>query len=332
MLLWIFILATFLLAGYVFWLKRKYQSLMSIANSETRIFKSAFEATAMGMAVVSLDFNYIEINKAYGDIIGYTTKELFDMVHKDFIHPDDREGDTPYVKKMYEGKINSFRSTKRYIHKEGHIVWAEATVSMVRDEEGRPKYYITQIQDITLAKKVEEELRQSRDQAEILAYTDHLTGCLNRRAFILRLQDELERVKRTERQMAMILVDIDLFKRVNDQFGHLAGDYVLRQFSECVKQNVRTYDFIGRYGGEEFIICLPESDAEHALVVAERMRKNIEELEIEYMGSKITVTGSFGVACYEHDSTDNMDQLISKADKAMYIAKSHKNSVYQWAS
>ncbi len=284
------------------------------------------------MAVVGTDFNYIQINKAYGDIIGYTTKELFDMVHKDFIYPEDQEADTPYVKEMYEGKIDSFRSTKRYIHKDGHIVWGEATVSIIRDEEGKPKYYITQIQDITATKKAEEELRQARDQAEVLACTDHLTECLNRRAFILRLQKELESAKRIGSQTAMILVDIDLFKRVNDQFGHLAGDYVLQKFSERIKQSVRTYDFIGRYGGEEFIICLPESDSEHAFLVAERMRKSIEELEIEYMGTKITVTGSFGVACYEPDSNDNMNQLISKADKAMYIAKSHKNTVYQWAS
>lgn len=332
LLSWIFFLTTCLLAGYTCLLKRKYINSLNITNEETEILKSAIETTAVGMAIVGPDFKYIEINKAYGAIIGYTTEELFHMIHKDFIHPEDLEKDTPYVLEMHEGKFDSFRSLKRYIHKEGHIVWGEATVSIVRDGEGKPKYYITQIQDVTQAKEAEEELRTSRDQAEILAHTDCLTDCLNRRAFLIRLQEELERAKRNNSQTSMILVDIDLFKRVNDQFGHIAGDYVLQCFSECIKQSVRPYDFLGRYGGEEFFICLPESDAESAFTVAERMRKSIEELEIEYMGSQISITGSFGVVCYEPDSIISMDQLIARADEAMYKAKNHKNAVYQWAS
>lgn len=332
MISWIFFITTCLLTGYACLVKHKYRNLLSIADEETKILKSAFETTAVGMAIVGPDFKYIEINKAYGDIIGYTTEELLNMVHKDFIHREDQEQDTPYVKEMYEGKIDSFRSPKRYIHKEGHIIWGEATVSIVRNDDGNPKYYVTQIQDITVTKKAEEDLRLSKDQAEILAHTDCLTDCLNRRALLIRLQEELERAKRNKSHTSMILVDIDLFKRVNDQFGHIAGDYVLQRFSECIKQSVRPYDFLGRYGGEEFIICLPESDAESAYTIAERMRKSIEELDIEYMGFQISITGSFGVVCYEYDSIVSMDQLISRADEAMYKAKNHKNTVYQWAS
>lgn len=332
MISWMLFLTTCLLAGYAFLLRRKYRSSLRILNEGTRILKSAFETTAVGMAIVNPDFKYIEINKAYGDIIGYTTEELFHMTHKDFIHPEDQQKDTPYVKEMIEGKIDSFRSYKRYVHKEGHIVWGEVTVSIVRNEEGKPKYYITQNQDVSQAKEKEEDLRQSIDQAEMLARTDCLTECLNRRAFIMRLEEELERARRNKSQTSMVLVDIDLFKKVNDQFGHVAGDYVLQCFSECIKLSVRPYDFIGRYGGEEFIICLPESDAESAFTVAERMRRSIEELKITYMGSQISITGSFGVVCYEPDSIASMDQLISRADEAMYKAKNHKNAVYQWAS
>jgi diguanylate cyclase (GGDEF)-like protein/PAS domain S-box-containing protein len=331
MFTWIFFLTTFLFAGYAWLLKRNYQSLLTVADDRGRLIKSAFENTAVGMAVVGLDLKYIDINKAYGDIVGYTREELFQITHKDFIHPEDRELDTPYALELSAGKIDSFRSIKRYIHKEGHIVWAEATVSIVRDEKGKPKYFVTQIQDITFTKKTEEELRESRDQLEILACTDCLTDCLNRRAFILRLQEELERSKRNRSQTAMILVDIDSFKRVNDQFGHLAGDYVLQQFSENIKESIRAYDFIGRYGGEEFIICLPDTSGEDAFLVAERMRSSIETLDIDYQGSNIKITGSFGVACFDYNSSESMDQLIWKADTAMYRAKKHKNTVYKTA-
>jgi diguanylate cyclase (GGDEF)-like protein/PAS domain S-box-containing protein len=319
-------------AVYAWILKRKYVTQLNIANDEARIRRIAFDNTALGMTIVDTNFKYVCINKSYGDIVGYTTEELFSMIHKDFIHPEDRELDTPFVKEIYEGNIDSFRSVKRYIHKKGHLVWAEATVSVVRDEKGAPKLFVTQIQDITLAKKAEEKLKQSRDQAEILARTDYLTGVLNRRAFIIKLQEELERTKRNMEQTAMILVDIDLFKTVNDRFGHLAGDYVLQEFAESLKRNIRTNDFIGRFGGEEFIICLTDTDPEKAYIIAERMRKNVEELDLNYQGSKINITGSFGIAHYDYDSSESMNQLISKADKAMYLAKNHKNSVYQWAS
>jgi diguanylate cyclase (GGDEF)-like protein/PAS domain S-box-containing protein len=317
-------------AGYAWWLRRKYQNVLDQANDGARIWKTAFENTALGMAVVTPEFKYIDINKAYGDIIGYSKDELFTMIHKDFIHPEDREIDTPYVVELYAGKLDSFRTTKRYIHKKGHIVWSEATVSLVRDEKGKPKFYVTQIQDITSAKNAERALQEAKDKAEYLACTDFLTECLNRRAFVLRLQEEMERVKRNSLTLSLILVDIDSFKGVNDQWGHLAGDYTLQQFSQSLKQNVRAYDFIGRFGGEEFIICLPDTDAEKASAVAERMRRSVEELEIDYLGSRIKITGSFGVACYHGIADETIDQLIYKADQAMYTAKKSKNWVYSW--
>lgn len=130
----------------------------------------------------------------------------------------------------------------------------------------------------------------------------------------------------------MIIVDVDLFKRVNDCYGHLAGDYVLQKFAECLGTMVRPYDFIGRYGGEEFAICLPGTDIEQATVVAERMRENVAALEVEYMNYRIRVTGSFGVTVYDQESPEDVDILIERADSAMYVAKSHKNTVYQCVS
>lgn len=329
---WFIILLILILGSIAVYHGAKYHKVLVDRVDQTQIMEIAFEHTAIGMAIVRPDFQYLKMNKAYADIVGYTCTELSKMVHKDFIHPEDREKDTPYVKEIFAGKIDSFTSIKRYIHKKGYIVWVRATISVVRNDSGKVKYYIAQIQDITTAKKAEDDLRKSKDEAEVLARTDYLTRALNRRAFIERLQEEFERTKRTQQGFAMILVDIDFFKSVNDQFGHLAGDYVLQQFAECLGSIVRPYDFIGRYGGEEFIICLPDTDIEQAIAVAERMRESVEAREVEYMGSRIKVTGSFGVASYDQSSSDTLDELIERADSAMYMAKNHKNTVYQWVS
>jgi diguanylate cyclase (GGDEF)-like protein len=111
----------------------------------------------------------------------------------------------------------------------------------------------------------------------------------------------------------------------------LAGDYVLRQFSECLNRGIRSYDFIGRFGGEEFIICLPDTELEDAYLIAERMRQSVEEMVTEYEDLKIKITGSFGVVTSHPGVGEPIDKFIGRVDKAMYEAKALKNRVNQSA-
>jgi len=156
-----------------------------------------------------------------------------------------------------------------------------------------------------------------------LASTDALTGVLNRRAFIERTEMEIHRLQRASRPLSLILTDIDYFKKVNDNYGHQLGDFVLQRFSEELSESVRPYDFVGRYGGEEFVICLPDANGLQSLSIAERMRKKVEEMKIippdDPQSSNITA--SFGVASYRLESEDSLDSLTGRADKAMYRAK-----------
>lgn len=327
----ILIMAFVVLASYTFWLKRKYNRLTRSAREGETVGKYAFDNTALGMAVVAPDLTYIEINSSYCDIVGYSKEELMKMTHKDFIHPEEREADTPQVRELLLGKVDSFQSIKRYIHKDGHIFWGKATVSLVRDGKGNPKFFVTQIQDISATKIAEEALQKAKLRAETLAGTDYLTGCLNRRAFVKRLEEELARAERNSSTISLILVDVDNFKSVNDYYGHLAGDYVLQQFSRSLEQDIRAYDFIGRFGGEEFVICLLDTEIQDAYVIAERMRQNVERLMPQYEDSLIRITGSFGVACSELESEEPVNELISKADQAMYEAKNFKNRVFKLA-
>lgn len=123
------------------------------------------------------------------------------------------------------------------------------------------------------------------------------------------------------------MVDMDFFKDINDLYGHLCGDAVLCRVAEIFSENIRPYDILGRFAGDEYLICFPVTEPAIAKEIAERLRKSVESTEIDCNGSTIRVTASFGLASYYPDSKISIDNLISKADEQMYIAKRKRNSV-----
>lgn len=166
-----------------------------------------------------------------------------------------------------------------------------------------------------------------------LASTDSLTGILNRRAFMERLKAELERAARENAPLSIIMADIDHFKKVNDEHGHQTGDRVLQEFSSRLMKLARPYDFLGRYGGEEFIACLPNTNEAHAGSIAERLRRGVEEMVVSRPdGTNIPITASFGTAsCRAEDGKDDVDRIIKRADDALYKAKREgRNRVHAW--
>lgn len=179
--------------------------------------------------------------------------------------------------------------------------------------------------------QIGERILKLEQRIMVLASTDPLTGVLNRRAFIERMEIEINRSIREGIPLSLILTDIDFFKSINDKFGHQAGDYVLQRFTKQLKKISRSYDFVGRYGGEEFVVCLPGGDETHGFSVAERMRKKIEEMKMKLpnIAQSIQITASFGVASLRIGYEETVDSLIKRVDKAMYKAKHYgKNRVY----
>jgi len=156
-----------------------------------------------------------------------------------------------------------------------------------------------------------------------LASTDPLTGILNRGAFMDRLAQEINRCGREHAPLSLIMADIDHFKKVNDIHGHQAGDRVLQGFAGTLRDALRSYDFVGRYGGEEFTICLPHTDDMACREVAERIRKEVEDrsFTLPDKGGDIGVTASFGVASRDPGSDEDLDSIIKRADKSLYRAK-----------
>ena len=156
-----------------------------------------------------------------------------------------------------------------------------------------------------------------------LANTDVLTGLLNRRAFMEKIRQEISRTQREKRPLSLIMADIDHFKRINDAYGHQAGDLVLQRFAEQLTASTRPYDFTGRYGGEEFIVCLPGTGRSGAGSIAERIRRQTEDMEIMLPDESgpIRITASFGTASHEEGPRVDVDLLIKRADEALYRAK-----------
>ena len=157
-------------------------------------------------------------------------------------------------------------------------------------------------------------------QVQESALHDGLTGLLGRRHFRQRFEEEVERARRRGTQLAFLMVDIDDFKKVNDSYGHLVGDVVLRDISAIIQHSVREMDLVGRYGGEEFSVALPEATRELGVQIADRIRQAIERTVIQAYDERIQVTVSVGVAFLPEDAA-SADKLIERADQAMYEAK-----------
>lgn len=171
--------------------------------------------------------------------------------------------------------------------------------------------------------KIGERIIKLEQRILQLARTDHLTGVLNRRAFMERMEQEVQRSLRENTPFALIMADIDYFKRINDRYGHQAGDLVLQKFADRLTESSRPYDVVARYGGEEFVICLLGADGFQAESFTERIRQKVEEMKIILPGysQAIHITASFGTASLSLESDDSLGLIIKRADDALYRAK-----------
>ncbi|MDX9755039.1 MAG: diguanylate cyclase [bacterium] len=177
----------------------------------------------------------------------------------------------------------------------------------------------------TFIYKLKRQLTETQTQLEVLSVTDELTKLFNRRHFFEKFRQEMERAKRYQHPLSCVMLDIDFFKKVNDQYGHQAGDRIIQKVAALLKETTRQSDIAARYGGEEFVLLLPETDGESALAVAEKIRQAVENSAITLDNGQTTqCTVSLGVASVPPaalSNTTNCDSLINQADMALYQAK-----------
>jgi diguanylate cyclase (GGDEF)-like protein/PAS domain S-box-containing protein len=397
-------------------------------ESESR-FKGAFDYSAIGMALVSIAGKWLKANVSLCKMLGYSEEELLAKTFQDITHPDDLQTNLNLMRKLLAGEIETYRMEKRYFHKQGQIIWILLSVTVVKDNDDSPLYFIAQIENITERKQAEKALQErnkeldclysiislsndpdlsfdellkravmrippawrfpditeacieiggksfqtarfeetpwvlthdiiakenkvgkvtvcyleeraflpeeltllnaiteelglivmselARETISRLAVTDELTGLNNRRFFNENFSKALSAARRHRQPLSLISIDLDHFKKVNDTYGHTMGDLVLKEFSLLLKMMVRVEDIACRWGGEEFIVLLPNTTCEASVVLADRMRCNFEQYP---RTTTPAVTASFGVARLQEGEDE--DALMRRVDDALYQAK-----------
>lgn len=292
----------------------------ALRASEQR-FREMMEFAPIGMAIVSLAGQFTKINQALCNIVGYRNDELLMRTFQEITYPDDLAADMEFIQQLLEGRINAYQMEKRYVRKDKTLVWVQLSVSIFRDESRSPQYFIAQIEDITTRKQQHDEVKQE-------AYFDALTNLPNRRMLLMRLQQVHAHVERHQQLAALIFLDVDHFKQINDNLGHDVGDAILKEVATRLQRCLRQSDLVSRLGGDEFVIVLPELKHPHdATRVAQKIVQSFA-LPIQVSGQAPRVSVSVGVAVHRTDINTSVTGWMKQADLAMYQAKAAGRNGY----
>jgi diguanylate cyclase len=413
-----------------------------LAGEQRSLLAGVVEHAPIGMAMSDTDGHFMSVNRAMCELLGRDAAELEGRSFADFTHPDDVATDVVNARSLLRGQIETSRTEKRYIHADGHTIWVDLSVSLVRDNAGRPLHFVSQITDMTERKRVERDLQRERDhtaaiiaamgegyslvvddhlvevndalctltgytraellgpverwpvlathlrrtqyvvpagdgegeaivgaiqrkdgtsftaeltsrparhrdgsllgwvttirdvsertlyeaELERLATQDPLTGLANHRVFHQRLHDAVAHAVRHDRPLSVVVMDLDHFKRINDEHGHIMGDHALEAVAARLRTVVREGELLARVGGEEFAWILPEADSEGAVAAAERARTVVSAQSLLPVG---VLTLSAGVGT--RDTLTDAGALYERADQALYRAKADgRNRTVLW--
>lgn len=274
------------------------------SSASERMFRAAFDDAPIGLALVGLDGGFLRVNRSLCAMLDRTAEELLGSGFQPITHADDLDADLAAVARLIAGDAESYEIEKRYLRADGEVVWAALSVSLVRDGAGEPHYFVSQIQDISEARRLREHLHHLADH-------DALTGVRNRRRFDEDLAAQASRAQRYGERAAVILIDLNHFKQVNDRLGHHEGDEVLKRVAATLQRRVRVSDVVARVGGDEFALLLLNI----SVAEADRMAAEVAQAISREVGHG--VTASCGVAMLEADPDDAM----RAADRAMYAEK-----------
>jgi PAS domain S-box-containing protein/diguanylate cyclase (GGDEF)-like protein len=282
-----------------------------LAESEER-FRLTLQHAPIGMATVALDGTYLSVNPRLADMLGRRPEELTGTTFAEVTHPDDLEADLNLSELLLQGRIDSFEIDKRFIAGDGSVVWGHLAVALVRDAEGEPLYFVSQVEDIT-------ESRRTKEQLEERVLYDPLTGLANRVLTADRIHQIVARQSGTGRSAALLCCGIDGLKRINDSLGHAAGDALIAAVGERVVQVVGSVDLVGRGNGDEFFVIVDDLDgAEVPDGLIGRIVAAVSQ-PLEVFGHELRPAVSVGVAV----ATDGhgADDLLHDATTALYAAK-----------
>lgn len=292
-------------------------------NASEELFRSVFEHAPIGLLITdSQGGRIIRSNRALYRLIGYTPEELAGRRVEELLVTEDTLAYSSACNRLATGEHEYSTCTVRYQHKTGAIIWGEQQIVMHRTDGGMPKYLICEIRDVT-------DLRQEQERMEHLAFHDSLTGLANRRLLAEHLQQAVTHTERSKLSTALLYLDLDNFKLVNDQYGHDVGDALLCHTADHLRSCVRKEDTISRLAGDEFVVLLNEvHSAQAAATVAKKILKGMQA-PIHVGDHNIQVTASIGITLSPRDG-NAVEQLHKNADAAMYRAKERGRNNFQF--
>jgi diguanylate cyclase (GGDEF)-like protein/PAS domain S-box-containing protein len=283
---------------------------------DPQLFRAAFETAGTGMGLATLDGRFLRVNTALCAIAARTEEELLGMTLRELTHPDDRvEAESERDQgeggpgSQGEGSPGSHHE-RRWLRPDGSIVWVEVHDSPVREAAAEPLYILWQVTDITERRLMEERLRHLADH-------DGLTGLFNRRRFEEELERHVSQARRYGTPGALLLIDVDGLKAINDRGGHRAGDTALVAVARVLRGRLRQSDVIARFGGDEFAVLLPHASVADAAMVGEALAERIRE-GISTPAGPVTVSVGVGGL---GNGVASADEALSRADASMYRSK-----------
>ena len=300
--------------------KRTQEALRESDEKYRRIFETSKDV----LYLTSREGKFVDINQAGVDLFGYSKEELLkiDLAKHLYVNAGDRKRFQQMIEKS--GFVKDYQV--EWMKKDETKIYVSITANVRKDRNGEVLGYEGIIRDITEKRKVE-EIKHLYEEAKALAERDALTYVFNHRRINEFLENEIERAKRGGNVFSIMMLDVDDLKLINDSYGHIAGDKVLKQVATILENSSRSVDSIGRYGGDEFLTILPYTNGEKAKTIAQRISRKVEKegLKIDEE-TTVPIRLSIGVATYPFDSSVAQD-LISLADRSMYESKRSGKSV-----
>ncbi|RKR07658.1 PAS domain S-box-containing protein/diguanylate cyclase (GGDEF)-like protein [Kushneria sinocarnis] len=281
-----------------------------------QLFEKSFRHGIVPKAMARPDGVIIDVNDAFCRMFGYQREQVLGLRPSELTHPDDQHITEQAYRELFSGMRDYFVTEKRYVTLKGNVIETQIAVALVRNEYGDPGHIVFEGVDLTDKNRTMRALEAANARLHRFAQTDALTGLPNRRAFDEALERECARARRTGNALSIAIIDLDHFKRINDRYGHGAGDEVLVALAEVLRSGIRRSDMAARLGGEEFVVLLPETTAAAGAGLAERLREALHAASWPVD----RVTASFGVAQYDAAAM-TPKTLLARADEALYAAK-----------
>ncbi len=311
------------------------------------LYQKVFDSAIVAIGVTDLEGKFVSVNETWCRLLGYTHSEAATLTIRDISTENDILTSVENYSKILRGDIDNYSRVRMYKRKNGSTFWANLHVSALRDDTGKISGVLGIFIDIeqqvvaeeqlkatnaALAKANEmllsanaeishsvQELQAVNQKLDELSKTDTLTGLLNRREMETILDYEARRTDRSRREFAIVIGDIDDFKKINDSYGHAIGDKVLQEVARVLSGLIRSTDFVGRWGGEEFMLILTDVEYLQADTVMIRIIQAFNSMIMSFNNHSLSVTMTLGYDYYR--ANDDLETVIKKADIAMYEGK-----------